>query len=504
MIRRLLVANRGEIAVRVFRAARDLGIETVGVFPRGDAGAAHLQHCARAERLDGDDPRAAYLDIEGIVAAARRARADALHPGYGFLSENPEFARRVEEEGIAFVGPAPETMEAFGVKTVARRLAKEAGVPTVPGTDGPVASTDEAAGAAERLGYPVVLKASYGGGGRGIRRVDGPEGLVQGFEAAAREAHQAFGNGELYLEKLLVRPRHIEVQVLGDGKGEAVHLFERDCSMQRRNQKLIEESPAPNLDEALRQRLHKDAVRVARSGLYRSAGTVEFLVAGEGHFFLEVNARLQVEHPVTEAVTGVDIVRSQLELAGGEASLPPQETIRLSGHAIECRVNAEDPRANFLPAPGRIIHFDPPGGPGVRVDAGLLEGGEVSPHFDSLIAKLIVHGPTREASRARALRALEDFTVVGVPTTIPFHRAALSSPAFASGRYDTSTVSGLRALPRPADAELEAAALAVAVARFLRGAPAPSAMSARTRAKWAGSGLRPAFGARGGGWFHEV
>ena len=504
MIRRLIVANRGEIAVRVFRAARELGVETVGVFPRGDAGAAHLKHCTRVERLEGDDPRAAYLDIEGVVAAARRAGADALHPGYGFLSENPEFARRVEEEGIVFVGPAPGTMEAFGVKTVARRLAKDAGVPTVPGTDGPLGDADEAGEAAERLGFPVLLKASYGGGGRGIRRVEGPPGLPQAFEAATREARQAFGNGELYMEKSLSRPRHVEVQVLGDGRGGVVHLFERDCSMQRRNQKLIEESPAPNLDEALRRRLHADAVAVARTGRYRSAGTVEFLVTPEGHFFLEVNARLQVEHPVTEAVTGVDIVRSQLALAGGDLALPAQDEVRLSGHTIECRINAEDPRLNFLPAPGRVVHFDPPGGPGVRVDAGLLEGGEVSPHFDSLLAKLVVHGETREASRARALRALEDFTVVGVPTTIPFHRAALQSAAFVSGRYDTSTVGELGPLARPSDSELEAAALAVAVARFVRPAPARAAGAQGAAGKEPPSALRGAFGPRGGGWFHEV
>lgn len=504
MIGRLLVANRGEIALRVFRAARELGIETVGVFPRGDSGAAHLQHCSRVERLEGDDARAAYLDIEGLVAAASRAGADALHPGYGFLSENPLFARRVEEAGIVFVGPAPATMEAFGVKTVARRLAKEAGVPTVPGTEKPVESTGAALDAAARIGYPVVLKASYGGGGRGIRRVEGPEGMAQNFEAAAREAQLSFGNGELYVEKFLACPRHIEVQILGDGTGAAVHLFERDCSMQRRNQKLIEESPAPNLEESLRARITQDALRVARAGAYRSAGTVEFLVVGGQHFFLEVNARLQVEHPVSEAVTGLDIVRLQLELAGGTAPLPDQESIRLHGHAIECRVNAEDPRANFLPHPGRVVHFEPPGGPGVRVDAGFKEGGEVSPLFDSLMAKLIVHGPTREAARARALRALEDFVIIGVPTTVPFHRFALSSAPFVSGRYDTSTVAGLGPLPAPADEELEAAALAVAVARFLRPARPRGAAPRGPRGERGQSALRPAFGPRAGGWFHEV
>jgi len=503
MLTRLLIANRGEIALRVMRAARELGIPTVGVYAPGDERSLHLQHCDQALRLDSREPASAYLSADAILAAAASGGADAIHPGYGFLSENPAFARRVEQAGLAFVGPRPETMQAFGVKTNARAMMEEAGVPTVPGTTRPVNSPEAARSEAERVGYPVLLKASYGGGGRGIRAVASEREMAAAFETASREAVAAFGNGELYLEKLLERPRHIEVQILGDGKGAAVHLYERDCSMQRRHQKLIEESPAPNLDSELRVRLLADAVRAARAGNYRSAGTVEFLVAGDRHFFLEVNARLQVEHPVSEAVTGIDLVRAQLRLAAGDFALPAQGDIAAKGHAIECRINAEDARLNFLPCPGWINRFVPPTGPGVRVDAGVAAGGEVSQDYDSLLAKLIVHAENRGAAILRLRRALGEFVITGVPTTIPFHRFAIESAGFSAGNYSISTVAEFGALPEPSASELRAVALAAVVARALR-PPTRAAVRSFENGERGKVSLRPPFGPQRGGWFHEL
>ncbi len=501
MVSRLFVANRGEIAVRVLRAARELGIATVACYAPGDEGSLHLRLADRAVRLQNDDPRAAYLDAAAVVGAAQGSGADALHPGYGFLSENPQFARRVEAAGIAFIGPLPETMEVFGVKTKARAMMAESGVPTVPGSALPVADDAAAAKEADRVGYPVALKASHGGGGRGIRAVAAPEQMQGAFESASREALAAFGNGELYVEKYLTEPRHIEVQIFGDGRGGATHLFERDCSMQRRHQKLIEESPAPNLDEELRARLHADAVRAAKAGRYRSAGTVEFLVADGKHYFLEVNARLQVEHPVTEAVTGLDLVKAQLRLASGDSALPAQEGIHLRGHAIECRINAEDARANFLPSPGRVLRFSPPSGPGVRVDAGVEAGGEVLPYYDSLVAKLIVHADGREGAIRRMQAALDSFVVTGIATTIPFHRFALNQAAFYSGQYSTATLGKMGAIPPPSEEAQEAAAVGAVAARFLR----PSAVRAVVPAKARPGGpLRDAYGPAGGGWFLEL
>jgi acetyl/propionyl-CoA carboxylase alpha subunit len=501
MVERLLVANRGEIAARVMRAARELGIATVAIYARGDEGSLHLRMADRAVRLDNPDPRGAYLDIGAVLAAAREARADAVHPGYGFLAERPDFARAVEAAGLAFVGPSPATMEAFGVKTKARALMAEAGVPTVPGLAEATPSAEAAATEADRIGYPVALKASHGGGGRGIRVVQSADQLAQAFETASREAAAAFGNGELYLEKYLLEPRHIEVQIFGDGAGGAVHLFERDCSMQRRNQKLIEESPAINLEDDLRARLHADAVRAAKAGRYRSAGTVEFLVAGGRHFFLEVNARLQVEHPVTEMLTGIDLVKAQLRLAGGEGGAPAQDEIRADGHAIECRINAEDARQNFLPTPGRIGRFQPPSGPGVRVDAGVEAGGAVSPHYDSLMAKVIVHASDRAAAIARMDAALSHFVVTGVATTVPFHRFALASAPFRGGAYTTATVGALGAVPPPPAADAEALAIGAVAAHLIR--PASAGPRARSRARQAVP-LRREFGTAPGGWFHEL
>jgi acetyl-CoA carboxylase biotin carboxylase subunit len=349
-----------------------------------------------------------------------------------------------------------------------------------------------------------MLKASHGGGGRGIRVVATPEEMPRAFETAAREAVQAFGNGELYVEKLLEEPRHIEVQIVGDGKGGVVHFFERDCSMQRRNQKLIEESPAPNLDPDLRQRLWADAVRAAKAGNYRSAGTVEFLVAEGKHYFLEVNARLQVEHPVTEMVTVIDLVKLQLELAAGEEALPAQDDVYLHGHAVECRVNAEDPRRGFLPSPGRIGLWQPPCGPGVRVDGAGYPGGQVSPHFDSLLAKLIVHGRSRAEAIARMRHALEEFVVTGVRTTLPFHRFAMGSSAFAHGRYSTATVGAMGPAPPPPPDEIRAAALAAILARALEGPPQAARQSTSPRRGPPPAAMRAPFGPSGAGWFHEL
>ena len=505
MFERLFVANRGEIAARVLRAAREMGVEGVAAAARGDGGAGHLRFADRVQALPGDDPRAAYLDARGVVEAARAAGADALHPGYGFLSESPEFAQLVEDAGIAFIGPRPDTMAAFGVKTVARRMAREAGVPTVPGTEEPLATPDEALALAEGLGYPVALKASYGGGGRGIRVVREPGELPAAFAAATREAAQAFGRGDLYIEKLLERPRHIEVQVVGDGHGRVVHFFERDCSMQRRNQKLLEESPAPNLDPALRERLLADAVTLAAAGRYRSAGTVEFLVAGGSHYFMEVNARLQVEHPVSEMVTGWDLVRLTVELAAGDRALPDPAEVVARGHAVECRVNAEDPRQGFLPTPGQITRFVLPAGPGVRVDTAAAAGTTVSPHFDSLVAKLVVHAPSREESRRRMLRAIGEFSVGGVMTTLPYHAFAVASTPFAAGEYSTATVGELGAPPPPPREARDAAALAAVLAEVMgeagrRATPARPAGGRRPRHPAMRGPYRP--GASGA--FHEL
>ncbi len=507
MVARVFVANRGEIAVRVMRAAREIGIESVGAMARGDEDAGHLHFATFVQALEGDDPRAAFLDARGLVDAAVQSGADALHPGYGFLSESPQFATLVEAAGITFIGPRPDTMETFGVKTVARRFAREAGVPTVPGTEEPVASPEAALEVAKELGFPVALKASYGGGGRGIRTVRDGESVAAAFESARREATQAFGRSEVYLEKLLQDPRHVEVQVVGDGKGGAVHFFERDCSMQRRNQKLIEESPAPNLDTALRQRLVDDAVRLASAGKYRSAGTVEFLIEGDTHYFLEVNARLQVEHPVSECVTGWDLVRLTVELAGGQRELPAQEEIRTHGHAIECRVNAEDARQGFVPTPGKITRWVVPHGPGVRVDSAASAGGSVSPHFDSLLAKLIVHAASRPQARARMLRAIGEFSVGGVQTTLPFHRFAVASEPFGAGRYTTATVSELGVPPGPPQEDRHVAAAAAVLARAMGGGVSRDRAGSQRRPgtrRPRHPATRGGFAPAGAGWFHEL
>ncbi len=433
-IRSLLVANRGEIARRILRTARRMGIRTVAVHSDADAKALHVKEADAAFPLGGNAPRETYLDVEKIVAAAKKSGAEAIHPGYGFLSERPPFARRCREEGILFVGPSPEAMEALGDKERARDLARRSGAPLAPGT-AVLSGPDEAAKRAEALGYPVLLKASAGGGGIGTKRVDAPGEMARAFDEAARRAQQAFGDGRLYLETYLRDPHHIEVQILGDRAGKVVTFVERECSVQRRYQKVIEESPSPFATPALRERLRESARALALAARYENAGTVEFVVDGDRNpCFLEVNTRLQVEHPVTEMATGLDLVELQLRIAAGE-SLTLDET-RFSGHAIECRVYAEDPE-RFFPSPGPLSTYREPSGEGVRVDSGYAQGDVLTPHYDPLIAKLIAHGPDRAAAIGRMAGALERYEISGLKCNLPFLRKAVASGLFRGGNYTT-------------------------------------------------------------------
>lgn len=438
MFRRVLIANRGEIAVRIIRACRELDIETVAVHSTADAGALHVQLATQSVCVG--PPRAAesYLNLSALLTAALETGCDAVHPGYGFLSENPEFADLCAKCDLCFIGPPGDVIRQMGSKAAARTLMRQSGVPVVPGSDGPVADAAQAAAAAAAVGYPVLVKASAGGGGRGMRRVDSPEQMDALFAAARGEAEACFGDGALYVEKLIQAPRHIEFQILADAHGNVVHLGERDCSIQRKNQKLIEESPSRALDEALRGSMGAAAVAAARAAGYRSAGTVEFVLDRTGHFyFIEMNTRIQVEHPVTEAVTGVDLVREQLRIAAGLPLSATQEQLRPSGHAMECRINAEDPRRNFAPAPGRTAFLHLPGGPGVRVDTALFPGYDLPPYYDSLAAKLIVHAPTRLECIRRMRRALEELIIEGYPTTADLAHLILYHPEFVKGTYDT-------------------------------------------------------------------
>ncbi|MFD7310534.1 biotin carboxylase N-terminal domain-containing protein [Promicromonospora sp. NPDC059942] len=430
MIRTVLVANRGEIAVRVIRACADLGIRSVAVYADGDADAVHVRLADEAWALDGRTAAETYLAVDKLLDVARRSGADAVHPGYGFLSERAAAARAVEEAGLVWVGPSSGTIELLGDKIAARDLARKVGAPLVPGSDGPVVDAASALAFAEEHGLPLAIKAAHGGGGRGMRVARTLEEVPELFEAARREAEAAFGRGECFVERFLDRPRHVEAQVIADDHGHVVVAGTRDCSLQRRNQKLVEEAPAPYLDDAVRTRVHESARDLCAAAGYRSAGTVEFLLGADGTLsFLEVNTRLQVEHPVTEETTGLDLVAEQLRVASG-LPLSVTEDPTPSGHAIELRLNAEDPARGFLPSPGRVEHFVAPAGPGVRVDAGVGSGSVIPGEFDSLFAKVIVWGPTREAALARARRAVSETVVEGVPTVLPFHRAVLTDPAF--------------------------------------------------------------------------
>jgi acetyl-CoA carboxylase biotin carboxylase subunit len=441
---RILIANRGEIAVRIIRACREAGLESVAVYSDADATARHVVMADQARRIGPAPAAESYLNIPALLAAASAAGADAVHPGYGFLSERAEFARACEQAGLTFIGPAADVIERMGSKIAARALMVSAGVPVVPGATPSDQSDDGVVNAARTIGYPVLVKASAGGGGKGMRVVRDEAGAREAIGAARREALAAFGDGTLYLERLIERPRHVEVQVFADGDGRVAHLFERECSIQRRHQKIIEESPAPGLAPAVRQRMCEAAVAAARAAGYRNAGTIEFLVESEGDgarfYFLEMNTRLQVEHAVTEAVTGTDLVRAQLDVAAGKPLPWSDGTLAQRGHAIECRVYAEDPAAGFLPQAGRLLLYREPGGPGVRVDSGVVEGDDIGVHYDPLIAKLIVHAETRERARARAVAALRSFPVLGIRTNVPFLIAVLEHEAFASGKVHTAFI----------------------------------------------------------------
>ncbi len=446
MFRKLLIANRGEIAVRILRACREMGIATVAVYSEVDRAALHVRMAGEAYAIGPASPAESYLNTARLLDVARRCGADAVHPGYGFLSEDAAFARACDEAGVKFIGPSPAAMEAMGLKTSARRSMQAAGVPVVPGTMLGLKSREDAERAAAEIGYPVLIKASAGGGGKGMRVVASPAELGSALEAARSEALRAFGNDEVYLEKLLENPRHIEVQVLGDEQGTLVHLGERECSLQRRHQKVMEESPSPLVDAALRQRMGEAAVRVARAAGYTSAGTVEFLLDGDRNFyFLEMNTRLQVEHPVTEMVTGVDLVEQQIRIAAGEKLAFTQEQVELRGHALECRLYAEDPDNSFFPSPGRIRRLRSPSGPGIREDSGVYEGWTVPLDYDPLLAKLIVHAPSREQAVARLARALDEYLVDGIKTNVSLFQRILRHPDFAAGRLDTGFLDRLLA-----------------------------------------------------------
>ncbi len=436
MIRKLLVANRGEVALRILRACREMDIKTVVVHSTADTDSMPVRLADESVCIGPPPAAQSYLDARQILAAAEITGADAIHPGYGFLSENAAFARMVEEHGYVFVGPRPEHIELMGDKIAAKRTMQRLGIPVVPGSDGPVASPEEAVRLAREIGYPVLVKAVAGGGGRGMKVVRDEGELVDALEMAAREARAGFGDARLYLEKFLERPRHIEFQVLGDRHGQVVHLFERDCSIQRRHQKVVEEAPSPVLDEEVRRRMGALVVRAMAELGYVNAGTLEFLYADGAFYFIEMNTRLQVEHPVTEAITDVDIVREQIRIAAGEPLGFDQEELRIEGHAIEFRITAEDP-ATFLPTPGRVTHWHPPGGPGVRVDSHLYAGYTVPPYYDSLIAKLVVHDRDRASCLKRAARSLAECVVDGIPSTIPLLRTIVEDEAVHLGRVDT-------------------------------------------------------------------
>jgi len=434
MFDKVLVANRGEIAIRVFRTLRELGLASVAVYSEADREALHVGY-ADESYLIGPPPAAeSYLKIETLVETARRAAAGAVHPGYGFLAENASFARAVEDAGLVWIGPPPEAIELMGEKTRARRAMQDAGVPIIPGTTDPVQSVEELLALGESIGYPLLIKAAAGGGGKGMEVVKGPAQAERAFETARRQGRSYFANPDVYVEKLILDPRHVEVQVLADGHGNVIHLGERDCTIQRRHQKLVEETPSPAVDPELRARIGQIGIDAARAAGYRSAGTIEGLLTKDGdYFFMEMNTRIQVEHTVTEMVTGVDLVREQLRVALGEPLSVTQAEVELRGHAIECRINAEDATRGFLPAPGLVTAYREPAGPGVRVDSGVGAGNEVSGVYDPMIAKLIVHGADREHARRRMLRALDEFLIEGPKTLIGFHKALLSHECFIRG-----------------------------------------------------------------------
>ena len=441
MFHKVLIANRGEIAVRIIRACRELGVATVAVFSEADRTALHAQLADEAICIGPANTADSYLNIKAILAACEVTGADALHPGFGFLSENAAFARMCEKCGVAFIGPPASSMEQMGDKSMAKATMKAAGVPVVPGSDGEVPSLSGARRIAEEIGYPVMVKASAGGGGRGIRRVDAPSQLEAALTAAKEEALRFFGDDGVYIEKFIEDPRHVEIQILADSYGNVVSLGERDCSLQRRNQKLIEECPCPIMTPSLRKAMGQAAVKAAVACGYRSAGTVEFLLEGKEFYFMEMNTRIQVEHPITEMVTGIDLVKTQIRIAAGEPLPFRQEDVKLTGHAIECRINAENPAQNFRPCPGRISALHMPGGPGIRIDSAVYQGCEITPYYDSMIAKLITYAPTREEALMKMKWALAEFIVEGVDTNIDFQLNLIKDADVEAGRYDIGFLS---------------------------------------------------------------
>lgn len=437
MFKKVLIANRGEIAVRIIRACRELGLKTVAVFSTADRNALHAKIADEAVCIGAPAAKDSYLNEKAILAACEITGADAVHPGFGFLSENASFARNCGKCGITFIGPAPESIEMLGDKAAAKSAMKKAGVPVIPGSDGAVSSMAEAKRLAEEIGFPLMVKASAGGGGRGIRLVERMEDLEAQITAAKQEALNYFGDGSIYMEKFIVNPKHIEFQILADRHGNVVHLGERDCSMQRRNQKVLEESPSTIMTPLLRDRMGKAAVAAAKVCGYYNAGTIEFLVDNKNNFyFMEMNTRIQVEHPITEFVTGIDLVKAQLKIAAGKELPYSQEDIRVKGHSIECRINAESPEKGFRPSPGKIKALHIPGGPGIRIDSSVYSGYEITPYYDSMIAKLIVYAPTRKEAIAKMKWALAEFIVEGVDTNIDFQLSLIRDPAFEEGTYD--------------------------------------------------------------------
>ena len=436
MFEKVLVANRGEIALRIVRACQELGVAAVAVYSDADESALHVRHADEAVRIGPPPAGKSYLDVEALIDAAKETDAEAVHPGYGFLAENAAFAAACREAGLTFVGPSAEAIQKMGNKSAARRLAREAKVPVVPGSDD-ASSADEAAKTAGGIGYPIMVKAAAGGGGRGIRVAEDEDELRKAVQVARREAEAAFGDGTLYLEKLLVAPRHVEVQVMGDHEGNVIHLYERECSMQRRRQKVLEEAPSPGISPGVREKMAEAAVRLAREAGYANAGTVEFLVEDEEFYFIEMNTRIQVEHPVTEMLTGVDLVKEQIRIAAGDPLSLEQEDVPMVGHAMEFRINAEDPDQDFMPSPGEVSFLEVPGGPGVRVDSAIYQGYQIPPFYDSMVGKLIVWALTREEAISRAIRALREYRLEGIKTTIPLHLRLLKGEAFRSGEYHT-------------------------------------------------------------------
>ena len=442
MFSKILVANRGEVALRVMRAAKELGVKTVAVYSTEDADTYPVRYADEAVCIGPAQANQSYLVMSNIIAAAKTTGAEAVHPGYGFLAENAAFARACADNDLVFIGPSPDCIERMGDKSMARETMKACGVPTVPGSDGCIDTASEAKAFADTVGYPVLIKATAGGGGKGMREVHDPTDLESQYQAARTEAGAAFGNDGVYLEKLVLRPRHVEVQVLADDFGNSIALCERDCSVQRRHQKLIEEAPSPALDEELRRAMGVAAIKAVRAVDYRNAGTIEFLLDGRGHFyFMEMNTRVQVEHPVTEQITGTDIIKEQLRIAAGEPmSCADRAPFTPFGHAMEFRINAEDPAHGFRPCPGTITKFETPAGPGVRVESYVRTGSRISPYYDSLVAKLVVYGQDRDEALARGRRALDEFVIEGIATTISFHRRVLDNAVFCAGEATTDFI----------------------------------------------------------------